>query len=264
MNKPEKNLFAFLSILILISLSSCDLLSKILYEFDSSSSYSSSSSSPSFQGIMGEWLFSGNAQDNSGNNNNGTVTGAVLTNDRANIPDSAYWFNGINNVITVPHSASLNMTASMSVSVWIKPEGASQISGAAILAKGCYPLESYVMDIPTSNLRFYFKADSGSTYPKWKSAWYASSVIDRWIHLVYVFDSTAGVVKIYQDGVLITGLQGDYFPGYMDTNTHELSIGSRKSSSVSGYNYSFKGGIDDVRIFNRVLNDPEIQYLAQE
>ena len=44
-------------------------------------------------GLVGWWPFNGNANDESGNGNNGTVYGAMLTNDRFGNLNSAYSFN---------------------------------------------------------------------------------------------------------------------------------------------------------------------------
>ena len=44
-------------------------------------------------GLIGYWPFNGNANDQSGNNLNGTVTGASLTADRNGNANSAYSFN---------------------------------------------------------------------------------------------------------------------------------------------------------------------------
>ena len=43
-------------------------------------------------GLVGYWPFCGNANDESGNGNNGTVNGATLTTDRFGNADSAYSF----------------------------------------------------------------------------------------------------------------------------------------------------------------------------
>ena len=51
-------------------------------------------------GLVGYWSFSGNANDSSGNNLNGTVNGAVLTEDRFGNSSSAYSFDG-NDYISV-------------------------------------------------------------------------------------------------------------------------------------------------------------------
>jgi hypothetical protein len=45
-------------------------------------------------GLVGWWGFNGNANDESGNGNNGTVNGATLTSDRFGNPSSAYLFSG--------------------------------------------------------------------------------------------------------------------------------------------------------------------------
>ena len=53
-------------------------------------------------GLVGWWPFNGNANDESGNNNNGTVNGATLTSDRFGNQGSAFGFDGVNDNITIP------------------------------------------------------------------------------------------------------------------------------------------------------------------
>uniref|UniRef100_UPI003565E27C LamG-like jellyroll fold domain-containing protein n=1 Tax=Mariniflexile sp. TaxID=1979402 RepID=UPI003565E27C len=65
--------------------------------------------------------FNGNANDESGNNLHGTVSGATLTTDRFGNPDSAYNFNG-SDVITIANDNLLNFENEVSFSVWIKPD----------------------------------------------------------------------------------------------------------------------------------------------
>jgi hypothetical protein len=45
-------------------------------------------------GLVGWWPFNGNANDESGNGNNGTVNGATLTSDRNGNANKAYNFDG--------------------------------------------------------------------------------------------------------------------------------------------------------------------------
>src|SRR5207253_7904967 len=64
--------------------------------------------------------FSGNANDQSGNNMNGTVNGAVLTTDRFGAANSAYSFSGntgTTNILVPGFSQMLNGTA-ISISFW--------------------------------------------------------------------------------------------------------------------------------------------------
>ena len=52
-------------------------------------------------GLVGYWPFNGNANDQSGNGNNGVVNGVSLTTDRFGNTNSAYSFDGNSNYITV-------------------------------------------------------------------------------------------------------------------------------------------------------------------
>src|SRR5438477_5279250 len=70
-------------------------------------------------GLVGWWPFNGNANDNSGQANNGTVAGAVLTADRFGNPGAAYSFNGIDSKIDVADAASLRCRK-LTLSAWIK------------------------------------------------------------------------------------------------------------------------------------------------
>ena len=53
-------------------------------------------------GMVAKYLFSGNANDESGNNINGMVFGPTLTLDRCSNPNSAYHFNGNYQYISLP------------------------------------------------------------------------------------------------------------------------------------------------------------------
>ena len=46
-------------------------------------------------GLMGWWPFNGNANDESGNGNDGMVNGASLEVDRFGFASSSYYFNGV-------------------------------------------------------------------------------------------------------------------------------------------------------------------------
>jgi hypothetical protein len=69
-------------------------------------------------GLVGYWPFNGNANDESGNGNNGTVNGATLTTDRNGNGNSAYYFNGGGNYITIPYSSSIAVQGGITISCW--------------------------------------------------------------------------------------------------------------------------------------------------
>jgi hypothetical protein len=72
-------------------------------------------------GLVAYYPFNDNANDESGNGNNGTAMGATLTTDRFGNPNSAFVFDGTNDYIALDdHYANGNSLAQFSVSVWYK------------------------------------------------------------------------------------------------------------------------------------------------
>ena len=80
-------------------------------------------------GLVGYWPFNGNANDETGNGNNGTVNGATLTSDRDGNENSAYYLNvnssggwgQAQNRITVSNPTISNDN-SFTMSAWINLE----------------------------------------------------------------------------------------------------------------------------------------------
>ena len=60
-------------------------------------------------GLMGWYPFNGNANDLSGNGNNGTVNGASLSNDRYSNSNSAYGFINNGDRITLNSVTQVNV-----------------------------------------------------------------------------------------------------------------------------------------------------------
>src|SRR5205823_407204 len=76
-------------------------------------------------GLVAYYPFNGNANDASGNGNNGLVSGAVLTTDRFGQTNRAYSFDGVNNRIVANDAPQLvfGLQTSLGVFAWIKFSG---------------------------------------------------------------------------------------------------------------------------------------------
>src|ERR1044072_5732610 len=74
-------------------------------------------------GLVGYYPFSGNANDASGHGNNPVFNNASLTSDYYGNQNSAYHFNGVDNYIEIPNSASLNPLHTISICAWVRPTG---------------------------------------------------------------------------------------------------------------------------------------------
>ncbi|MBU4445745.1 hypothetical protein KJ656_11790, partial [bacterium] len=70
-------------------------------------------------GIVAYYPFNGNANDESGNDNHGTVNSATLTTDRFGNENSAYYFDGEDDYIRIQHSPELS-SANQSISLFFR------------------------------------------------------------------------------------------------------------------------------------------------
>ncbi len=210
-------------------------------------------------GLVAWWPFSGNATDSSGNGNNGTVNGATLTTDRFGTANKAYNFNGTTDFISVPHSTFFNFQSinKFTFSYWLKATTLSNAQISLLLSKqssfGASQLgfNANVEANYTSNFRIQNGASS--------NAYSISSVsntlnTNTWYHIVQVWSGSQG--SIYINGNLVAQTSGVSVVG---DNNLDLLIG--KPNWVAGNVKNFNGIIDDIGIWNRALNQCEIQAL---
>jgi len=104
-------------------------------------------------GLVAYYPFNGNANDMSGNANNGTVHGATLTTDRFGNPNSAYSFDGLSNYIEVPHTLQLNAFP-ITINTWFITS--SSTYGAIISKYTCLASNGYSIHDNNGNLSSYY------------------------------------------------------------------------------------------------------------
>ncbi len=211
-------------------------------------------------GLVGFWPFNGNANDVSGNNNNGVVTGASLTTDRFSNSNSAYSFNGVNQYITVTNNASLSGFNNMSISAWINPAVFGGIQG--IVTKWYQVLncnnnansDTYEAAINSNQVQF---ATNNNNLTGFTSPPSLPSSINSWVHLVYLSDISQGQF-IYINGVLSGSFATS---GAICSSSNPLYFGTDYHGTLNTFHRFFNGKIDDIGIWNRLLTNCEIQQL---
>ena len=207
-------------------------------------------------GLVAYYPFNGNANDESGNGNDGTVFGATLTTDRFNQQNEAYSFN--QNYIQVRDSSILRSKA-LSISVWIAPS--STLSTQMVIGKinrqnASGEQYALVLDPPDGKIRFALKQNS-SCNPNigWQQVSTDSSVeIVEWTHIVGTFEDS--IHKIYHNGTLVleTSLSQ---PGIDSCSGGDIQIGAWWQG---GFQY-FEGKIDEIRIYKRAITSEEVASL---
>ncbi len=219
-------------------------------------------------GLVGWWPFNGNANDESGNGNNGVVNGAILSSDRFGNSNNSYLFNGQSNFISVPHNNTFNFSNQYSVSVWFKipdyspnpsgthPNGLIDPSRSLV----CKPRSSgwadgninikfapgdinFISDTLINSGSFGIASVSATTIP----------TLNMWHNVIVTYNGL--YMKLIYDGILQDSISAS---GTMISTTEDLFFG--KGFSTVSYNWYrwFNGHLDDIGIWNRALTQQEI------
>ncbi len=195
-------------------------------------------------GLVGWWPFNGNANDESGNWNHGTVNGASLTTDRDGKSNSAYSFDGLNDDIVVKNNQIFNFEDKLTISAWFANDTATILSWPLhLIMKGN---KNFTIKTGIPN-RFSFGHQDVEDIVLTEPNTYQ---VGKWIHYVISYDFPNA--KIYLNGKLAASGISTY---KFTPNQSDLTFGSYLSSIFS------KTRIDDITFFNRALTQQEITAL---
>jgi hypothetical protein len=206
-------------------------------------------------GLVGWWPFNGNANDESGNGNNGTVNGATLTADRFGIANKAYSFDGVDDYFDV----GINQMDSFSVSIWLKNISYSPTSIIWQHKNNCTRGGGFMMMQINGNIRFY-TYNCGECSPGGcgnivdQTNLYALN-LNEWYH-VLLTKTNLGQINLYINATQV----------FQFTNTiNNLNFGIQPFSIGKWHDvpdlYYTNANKDDIGIWNRALNECEIQQL---
>ena len=210
-------------------------------------------------GLVAYYPFNGNANDESGNGNNGTINGATLTTDRFGNPDNAYSFDGVDDEILVPHNANLNTGSQITIVAWVNPSSSGH--GRPIAQKRS---SSNVGGYTFETTHSPFGPDNGLQWVIWKGGTPHTLqtpanvlAIGTYQHVAATFDGTT--MKVY---VNILEEASMSVSGVIDAVMDPFVIGR----NVVHASLVWHGLIDEVRIYNRALSEGEIRelYLSNE
>jgi hypothetical protein len=206
-------------------------------------------------GLVAYYPFNGNANDESGNGNNGTVNSVTATSDRFGDVNSAYSFNGVTSNIQVPNSSSLQPLSGISVAGWITPNGYYSMDGNTIVDKGTDDQVGwYGLRYLHASMKFEFavRFSTGLSIPTDWIYVLSNTTINLGTNYFVCGTYDGNYIKIYVNGVQEVSLQRT---GSIPQNLSPMSIGKH---NLYGYSYFTKGVIDDILIYNRALSSPEI------
>jgi Concanavalin A-like lectin/glucanases superfamily len=205
-------------------------------------------------GLVGYFPFNGDANDASGNGNNGTVQGATLTTDRFGLTNSAYYFDGISSRILVPDTFFGPATPGATISMWIKTD-AGPYDNPSVLFEKSGTNGTITLNVNSGQVQF------GPKLAKSQNWFMAGAPIrsNSLMHLVGVY-AKGESVSLYVDGSLADALSVPDDILFLDTSFPLLSAIGIYDFTGGPYD-AFRGVIDDVRFYDRALSASEVQAL---
>ena len=204
-------------------------------------------------GLVGYWPFNGNANDESGNGNHGTVNGATLTSDRNGKANRAYSFNGVSNYIEIPNNSkfrgldNISIVAWININHWFNQPGYGDFFPIITQSNNQFNWGSFELGFGYTNkiVSHLFKQESffdvNVNLKQWNfiTVTISNDSTSYFINGIKIFSALSGV---------FTQIPNDNMP---------IQIGR----NIQGLGEYSNGYIDDISIYNRALSDNEVQTL---
>lgn len=224
-------------------------------------------------GLVAYYPLNGTFNDASGNGNHGTgQNGVTFGTDQWGNANNAAFFDGANDYITVPSNIGITPSYNYTISFRFKTNSSAlQIFFSKSDWTGTSAPNNFQIQIGInggsllpSNGLFFATAHTGNTCIK--SQFYAdhysygsNTATGTWYCVVLTFNN--GVKKTYMNGILVSTstVTGTPNNAYIDSCANgQFRIGSWWQNDPRW----FSGLIDEVRMYKRTLNQPEIDSLC--
>jgi hypothetical protein len=218
-------------------------------------------------GLDGWWSFNGNSNDLSGNGNNGTINGAVLTADRNGNPNSAFAFNGFSSHISLS-SPFFNGSTSVSEFTYFAEFKINELPGSgseySISTKEGYWRAISLIIFDDGSLRF--TGSQPNPQGSFNVASLANTIVpNQWYCAVVTFQNSS--LNLFINGqhiststVNYTTFDFSWVTAGNSTATNHFGAYESFSQGITRY---FNGVLDNFGTWNRVLSLSERNSLCQ-
>jgi|GEM_PF-3879536 len=203
------------------------------------------------QGLVMYIPFEGSATDKVDPTRTGIKVDVDLTADRNGNSDGAYSFNGNTSYINFGNIEEIAFGGfePYSFSVWMKADSINK--STIVMSKFDQGVRAgWFMGLGADG-----NVSSYRHFPPWSTASPSAIEWNKYVHVTYIYDGEA--FQFYINGQL------DHTKEFNRTDYDRITdvlVGARHSQSSPVP--SFKGSIDDIRIYNRVLTQEEIDFLS--
>ena len=199
------------------------------------------------EGLVGYWAFEetegDTASDLSGNGYDGTLMGNPQRID--GYFGGGLEFDGDGDEVNVPFQEDLNQET-FTISAWANVAQGSAGYRAVVSSRNEPPTSGYIFYAEPGNTWQFWTGDGG-----WKSVRGPAVTPGEWQHIAGTY--VDGTQKFYVNSEFV----GETASVPNLNTSQELLIGAG-ANERSAHAYLFKGMIDEVRVYDRALNEDEI------
>jgi hypothetical protein len=207
-------------------------------------------------GLIAYYPFNGGTKDESGNGNHGKGYGVKLTRDRLGKNNKAYYFSAANcNTRIEAKINTQSIKTGFTISFWMK----SDLSG------GCNEpaLFEFYNKIPDYDRSLFKLSEYNQNYRIFRvngfdGRGYKFPISNEWINFTFTYDGY--IENWYQNGTLVgSEKRSGYLQPYLPGN---VVFGRNNVLGFDSTKAAYKGSMDEIRIYDKVLNEDQIKYLS--
>jgi len=209
--------------------------------------------------LVGHWKFDEGAgavvKDSTGNAQDGKIVTAKWGSDASG---SFLEFDGKTSHVEIPLNKALSFSSSdYTLSLWAKVDGdaATSRAGAFLIdtKRGGTLRKGYTLLLKNNAVALLVGSDA-----KQQTAYSSTRINDgRWHLIVAMVDRAKGIIQLVVDGQVVAN-EALTVEGNLGS-TYPFTIGTVQSATAA----FFKGALDEVRVYNRLLTKEEIASLKR-
>lgn len=212
--------------------------------------------------LKGHYKFDGSLVDYSGNGNDIVTGSGNYVNDRFGNTANALLLNGISDSLVLPIVEFSPILADFTISFWYKTNSPEILNLFSSKQSPTDTTNNFEIQLSSHNSYYleFLTQSFFSTFAYWNGSGVTSNAIAEgspgaftkgdWCH--FVITREADTLKIYKNHALYTLSLDTYYGG---------TLGDAVDLIFSASPHLFEGTIDDMRLYNRNLNQSEIDLL---
>ena len=212
--------------------------------------------------LKGHYKFDGTLADNSGQGNDIIAGSGSFVIDRFGNVNKALYLDGISDSLNLPITEFSPIQGDFTISFWYKTNNPENMNCFSSKESPSDTVNNFEIQLSSHNSYYlqYYKQSYYQTFVYWNGSGASSNAIAEGIPGVYLngqwchfaITRVADTFRIYRNHVLHTLSIDNHYSGALG-DAVELIFGASP--------YRFMGAIDDMRLYNRSLNQGEIDLL---